>query len=105
MLEIVALAGDASGPVSEHVRQMYVFFVSTERLNRDASAKRPSNGDELSGYMKSREHAEHDLRDCLAILQRHVVDRKLQSAEKISQQQRAISIQLRAYQKSIGDPE
>lgn len=88
VIDMVTLASRASEDISERVREAYVFFLAgTDRLNRYASTSRPS-GDELWDWMQLRRDAENDFRDCLAVLEANIVDRRLLTAENTLQQRR-----------------
>lgn len=90
MIDMVTLTSDASESVSKEVREAFVLFLAgTDRLNRYASTERPDRFEEEWDWMRLRKVAEKDLRDCLTVMERHIVNSEILRAEQALHERRA----------------
>jgi hypothetical protein len=88
VMQLYEAAGEASGPVADGVRRVFVlFFAGAERLNEYSGKARPHQPREIPHWAQAQKDAEVELRSCLGELGK-LIGAPLLQEERVVRRQR-----------------
>jgi len=90
---LMALAADASASIAQALREAYVgYYAAANRVNYFAETPYPRGAHEKWAWLQEAEHAEADLDDAIAALERAIDPQLIRAEQSLVQRRRAVEI-------------